>query len=377
MPKINNMKILSIETSCDETAIAIIEVKNNKIKILADLVSSQIKIHSKFGGVVPEVAARKHLERMTFLVNRAVRKAKIKLATLDYIAVTQGPGLVTSLMVGIETAKTLGYLLNKPVIPINHLEGHFYINWLERAASCARLASRAKQGLRAAGNVFIVKNIKFPVLALIISGGHTKLVLIRDFFKYQVIGTTLDDACGEALDKTAKLIGLGYPGGPELEKLARRARLDSTIESKRGRAGYYDFPRPLINADNFNFSFSGLKTAVLYFLRDAKKNKKRVKKEDLAASVQQAVIDVLVYKTAKAIKRYKIKDLIIGGGVIANNELRKRFNSLAKEHEIDLHLPAKGQATDNALMIAIAAYFKVRKKIKYNKDFEVDPNLKL
>lgn len=342
--------ILAIESSCDETAAAVIQ--NGQIK--SSIIASQAKLHAKYGGVVPEVAARGHITAIIPTIDLTLKQAKIKLADLDYIAVTQGPGLVTSLMVGIDTAHALGAALNIPVIPINHLEAHIYANFIE-------------------------KNIKFPAIILIVSGGHTLLVEMssgggsasggKNYHSYRILGETVDDAAGEAFDKTAKMLGLGYPGGPMISKLA-----------KLGDAQAYDFPRPMINSGNFEFSFSGLKTAVLYTVQRIARPSKKLDiqiKKDLAASVQQAIVDVLIAKFEKAIQRYKPKTIMLGGGVAANDLLRKQFQILASRFQIQASIPKLEYCTDNAAMIGLAAYFRILNKKFQTHNFSAQPNLRL
>jgi N6-L-threonylcarbamoyladenine synthase len=334
------MKILAIETSCDETAAAIID--NGKIK--SNIIASQAKLHARYGGVVPEVAARSHINAIIPTIDLALKQAHTKLTDLDYIAVTQGPGLMTSLMVGIDTAKAIGTSLNIPVIPINHLEAHIYANFVEA-------------------------KIRFPGVILIVSGGHTLLVEIKGHGKYRILGETVDDAAGEAFDKTAKMLGLGYPGGPMISKLAIN-----------GNPEAFSFPRPMINSNNFNFSFSGLKTAVLYTVSKQRTvNSKQ--KPDLAASVQQAIVDVLIAKTEKAIKQYKPKTIMLGGGVAANQLLRERFKKLSTIYHLASVIPQFEYCTDNAAMIGLAAYYRLKnhKAIRQlaDKNFTVEPNLKI
>ncbi|MFH1392502.1 MAG: tRNA (adenosine(37)-N6)-threonylcarbamoyltransferase complex transferase subunit TsaD [bacterium] len=310
------MQILAIETSCDETAIALLD----DFKIIKNLVASQVKIHAPFGGVVPHLAAREHEKNLPILFK------KIK-SDFDLVAVTIGPGLSPCLWRGINFAKKL----NKPIISVNHLSGHIYANW----------------------------PFEFPALALIVSGGHTQLVSITKHQDYKILGQTRDDAAGEAFDKVAKLLNLGYPGGPIIEKMA-----------KKGNAEKYALPRPMINSKNYDFSFSGLKTAVLYLVRSVKINK-----FDLCASFQKAVIDVLLFKTQKAVQEFKPRSLVFGGGVMANQALRKAIkNSLHAKY----YIPNIKFCLDNAAMIAIAAKFQ--KKIIKPKDFDklkAEPNLNL
>lgn len=321
------MNILAIETSCDETAVALLEVKNGQFKILANFVSSQINIHRKYGGVVPEVAARTHLETIIPLLKKLPKSAKI-----DYLAVTYGPGLVTSLLIGLETAKTLSFVWQKPLIAINHLEGHLYANWLSPQQD----------------------KIKFPALGLIVSGGHTELVLMKNHLSYKKVGETLDDAAGECFDKVAKLLKIGYPGGPIISRLATQGNPDK-----------YNLPRPMFYSKDYNFSFSGLKTAVLYKLKEIGNQPEKFL-PDFCASFQQAVIDVLIKKTLGAAEKYKVKSIILGGGVVANGELREQLEVKVKEKlpSVFLSIPELKFCTDNAVMIAVASYFHITCPVK-------------
>ncbi len=339
------MNILAIETSCDETAAAV--VINGQIK--SNIIASQVLTHAKFGGVVPEVAARSHITAILPAIDQALTQAQTRLTDLDLIAVTQGPGLATSLMVGVDTAKALGAVLNIPVVPINHLEGHIYANFVNQESR--------------------IKNHKFPALILTVSGGHTMLVLMKGHGQYKIVGETLDDAAGEAFDKTAKMLGLGYPGGPALSKLA-----------KKGNPQAYNLPRPMINSKNLNFSFSGLKTAVLYTIRDFARSSKKPDsgiKQDLAASTQQAIVDVLISKTEQAVKKFHPKTIMLGGGVAANELLRKRFQKSALSFNLKSSIPKLEYCTDNAAMIGLAAYYKLKNKKVKNRNFSHDPNLML
>ncbi len=395
------MIILSIETSCDETAAAIVNFKNNKVKVLANVVSSQIKMHSEFGGVVPSLASRMHLKNITPVLRQAFRFAKIDKNKIDYIAATNGPGLIPALMLGVGAAKALSYALDKPIVPIHHIEGHIYANWLKPIGNSKLKTQNSK--------LFELWAPQFPILCLTVSGGHTQIVLIKKDLNYEIIGETLDDAAGEAFDKVAKLLGLGYPGGPIIEKIA-----------KQGNRNKFKFPRPMMNSKDYNFSFSGLKTAVLYEMRN-RKEKARLKnpdvnfnsaklqdspisslsegkqnipypklpitdcplqyQADIAASFQQAVIDVLISKTIKAAEDYKIKNIILGGGVSANKELRKQFDQAVKKELpfSTFHFPLAFLTTDNSLMIAIAAYKRImrNKGIKTWKNIKANANLRL
>ncbi|MDD4271298.1 MAG: tRNA (adenosine(37)-N6)-threonylcarbamoyltransferase complex transferase subunit TsaD [Patescibacteria group bacterium] len=327
------MIILGIETSCDETAATVLHGAGNKIKVLSNVVSSQIEIHKKYGGVVPEVAAREHVLNILPVVNEALRKAKILLAPfvkggkkIDAIAVTIGPGLITSLLVGVETAKTLAYAWGVPAVAVNHIEGHIYAN-------------------------FINNQPKFPALILTVSGGHTMLILMSGHGKYKVLGETRDDAAGEAFDKAAQLLGLGYPGGPIIAAEALKAKNKNL-----------SLPRPMLNSGDFDFSFSGLKTALLYEIQKDKNWRKRI--PDYAYEFEQAVADVLVSKTIKAALKYKVKNIMLSGGVAANLELRSQLDQAVKNKltGAKLIIPEFKYCTDNAAMIAVAGYFRAKRK---------------
>lgn len=343
------MIILGIETSCDETATAV--VKDGR-EVLSNVVASQIILHRKTGGVVPEVAAREHSVKIVPVINEALKKAKAKLAQIDAIAVTKGPGLQTSLLVGTNAAQTLALVLKKPLIPVNHIEGHMYANWLK---ADARLRQAQPDRMP-----------DFPIAVLTASGGHNELILWKDHGRYQFLGSTLDDAAGEAFDKVARLLGLSYPGGPAIEQMA-----------KKGRHEKYLLPIPLLKPWNpkngkplnFNFSFSGIKTAVLYFLRDFHKNfpgEKITKqtKADLAASFQYSVCEVLSEKLVLAAKKYRVKEIHLAGGVSANDYLLKLVQEKIEAlglRGIPLRYPPLSLCTDNAAMIAIAGYHQFKK----------------
>jgi len=356
------MIILAIETSCDETAVAIVEFKKNKVKVLSNIISSQIKTHSKYGGVVPALASRMHLKNMVPVLRRAFQKAETNKNKIDYIAITKGPGLIPALIIGVSAAKALAYSLNKPLVAVNHLEGHIYANWLT-------LISEIQNS-----NLW---KPEFPILCLIVSGGHTQLVLIKKDLNYKIIGETVDDAAGEAFDKVAKLLGLKYPGGPLIEKIARKGDRDK-----------FNFTRPMMNSKNYNFSFSGLKTAVLYEVRGNGNKDEAMPRlyseqyqADIAASFQQAVIDVLISKTIKAAKKYKVKNILLGGGVSANKELQKQLKEIINKEipNTEYRIPNINLTTDNALMIAVAAYYNIigKKNIKDWKSVKADANLRL
>jgi len=341
------MKILAIETSCDETSASILEIKNGRFNLLSNIVSSQVKIHARYGGIVPEVAARKQIEDVVPVINESIKKAKIKLSDIDYFAVTQGPGLVTSLTVGVEATKTLSVLLKKPLISVNHVTAHLLANHLSN------------------------HKIKYPALGLIVSGGHTLLVLIKNESTFKIIGTTQDDAVGEAFDKVAKILNLGYPGGPIISHLA-----------EKGDPNKYKFARPMISQKNLDFSFSGLKTAVLYLVQDLKKKKINIKKEipHISASFQAAAVDVLVSKTLRALRQHKVKSFLLGGGVSANQALRDKLKQKINSEftDLDIFIPELKFTGDNAAMIAVASYFKIKdKKFADAKSLRSDPHLKI
>lgn len=309
------MKILAIETSCDDTAVAVLD----NCKILANLVASQEKLHASFGGVVPEVASREHLKAIYPLIDLALKRSKLTPKQIDRITVTSEPGLLGSLLVGINAAKTLGYLWDRPVIEINHLLGHVYAG-------------------------FIDNKPRFSLIALISSGGHTELVLVRRHGEYKYLGGTRDDAAGEAFDKAARVLGLGYPGGPAIAAVA--ANVQYPMSNKKQEVA--KLPRPMLDEDNLDFSFSGLKTALI---------RAKGKRADLAYEFQEAVVDVLSSKLMRAAKRYKVKTVLLGGGVAANQCLRDRVTSLAKKNKLKLVVPDFKYCTDNAVMIGAAAYY--------------------
>ena len=326
--------ILAIETSCDETATSVIEVKNKKINVLSSVISSQIKLHSKYGGVVPELAAREHVQNILPVIDQALIKAGLSQQSaknkLKAIAVTVGPGLITSLQVGVETAKSLAYVWNLPLIAVNHVEGHIYSSFIENTP-------------------------EFPVLALTVSGGHTSLVLMLDHGKYKVLGDTLDDAAGEAFDKAAKMMDLGYPGGPVVSSEATK------FDPKSPSVGV-KLPRPMLHSKNLDFSFSGLKTALLYELKKNKNWTKHI--PEYCFEFEQAVTDTLIHKTIKAAKLHNPKTIILAGGVSANKKLRKEFQKAIKENfpSTKCQIPPQKYTTDNATMIAVVAHYKLLKK---------------
>lgn len=346
------IKILSIETSCDETAAAVLEVELNgkkfpKLKTLSAVVKSQIKLHAKMGGVVPETAARAHVKNILPVTEAALRAAFGECqglpltGSVDYLAVTQGPGLIPSLIVGVEFAKALSLATGIPVIPVNHMLGHLY--------------SPFEQGHPTGAPC--------PMIALIVSGGHTMLVLMKNLYDYKILGETVDDAVGEAFDKVAKLLKLPYPGGPEVSKLAAAGNPN------------FEFPRPMVNSKDYNFSFAGLKTAVLYFLRDHP----HTKPEDICRAFEDATVDVLITKTLKAAKQFKAKSISLSGGVSANKKLRETLTQKCEELNLKCYIPQRHLSTDNAEMIGMAAAVMLSNGYKHRPSSKIhaDPNLTL
>ncbi|MFC3418811.1 tRNA (adenosine(37)-N6)-threonylcarbamoyltransferase complex transferase subunit TsaD [Salinicoccus hispanicus] len=308
--------ILSIETSCDETACSIIRNGN---EILSNVVVSQIESHKRFGGVVPEVASRHHVETITLVIEEALQTAGLSPPDLSAVAVTEGPGLIGALLVGINAAKAFSFAHELPLIPVHHIAGHIYANQLE-------------------------EDLQFPLVSLIVSGGHTELIYMKDHMSFEVIGETRDDAVGEAYDKVARVIGLPYPGGPHIDRL-----------SKEGEDSF-NFPRPYLEPGSYDFSFSGLKSSVINTLHNHRQKGLEVKSADVARSFQESVIDVLTKKTIQAVADYEVENLIIAGGVAANSGLRAQFEILCQEQDIKLSIPALKYCTDNAAMIGAAAY---------------------
>ncbi len=348
----NIKTILAIETSCDETAAAVLTVADKKpfpqIKTLSSVINSQIKLHSKMGGVVPEIAARAHIKNILPVVKHALVTCNLSLTDLDYIAVTAGPGLMPSLIVGVEFAKALAMTTNKPIIPVNHMLGHLY-------SPLKQVESRKLK----------VESL-FPMISLIVSGGHTMIVLMEDIKNYKVLGETVDDAAGEAFDKVAKLLKLPYPGGPEVSRLAEQSE------------NPVDFPRPMINSKNYNFSFSGLKTAVLYYLQNQKLPATNYQLQaNICAGFQNAAVDVLVTKTMRAVKEFGAKSVSLSGGVSANNSLREKLKVESKKLKVNFFVPEKGLRTDNAEMIGLAAAFMLYNGFKPKKYNQIKPDSNL
>ena len=315
------MIILAIESSCDETAMAIVE---DGRKVISNTVYTQIAIHTQYGGVVPEVASREHIKKVTYVLESTLKDANMTLNDIDAVAVTKEPGLIGSLMVGINTAKTISLCYNKPLIYVNHIHGHIYANYLE-------------------------EDFTFPLLALVVSGGHTELVLMKDHFEFELLGETLDDAVGEAYDKVARVVNVGYPGGPIIDKMASMGEVT------------YSLPHIKLGKDSYDFSFSGLKSAVINLCHNANQRGETIDANNLAASFQNAVIDVLVSKTSKAAQNFHVKQVIIAGGVAANKGLRTAMKDEMDKLNIKLTVPSFKFCTDNAAMIAAAAYHSYNK----------------
>ncbi len=330
---------LAIETSCDETSVAVI--KNGR-EILSNIIASQIDIHKKFGGVVPEIASRKHIENINKIIQEALDKAEVGFEDIDLIGVTRGPGLVGALLVGISSAKALAYGLEKPLVGVNHIEGHICANYLTHP------------------------NLEPPFTCLIVSGGHSYLVHVNGYTDYELIGRTRDDAAGEAFDKVARALGIAYPGGPIIDQLAEKGNPDAI-----------DFPRVFLENKSYDFSFSGLKTSVLNYLNGEKQKGREIIVENVAASFQQAVIDVLVDKTFRLAGEKSSKKVVLAGGVAANRGLRNLMEERGKKEGIEIFYPSKILCTDNAAMIGSAAYYNYIDGKESDLGFTVEPNLGL
>ena len=314
------MKVLAIESSCDETSVSIVE---DGVKEISTVVLSQMDTHREYGGVVPEIASRMHIENITIVLEECMNKANMTFDDIDLIAVTYGPGLIGSLLIGVEAAKTLSLIHNKPLIKVHHIAGHIYANNL-------------------------VKRLEFPLIALVVSGGHTELVLMEKDYTFTKIGGTLDDAVGECYDKVARVLEIPYPGGPLVDKYASIGK------------DTYDLPLPL-NDDTYSLSFSGIKSAVINLVHNELQRGNTIRKEDLACSFQNRVVEILTKKTMRALKEYNVNNLVLAGGVAANKGLRNRLEELCKENNINLTEPVIKYCTDNAAMIASAAYYAYRK----------------
>ena len=331
--------ILAIESSCDETAASV--VKNGRC-VLSNIISSQIAIHTLYGGVVPEIASRKHIEKINQVVEAALKEADVTLADIDAIGVTYGPGLVGALLVGVAEAKAIAYAKKKPLVGVHHIEGHVSANYIEHP------------------------DLEPPFLCEIISGGHTHLVIVKDYGSFEILGRTRDDAAGEAFDKVARAIGLGYPGGPKIDKLA-----------KEGNPHAIDFPRAHMEDAPYDFSFSGVKSAVLNHLNKCRMTGEPIVEADIAASFQQAVVDVLVDNAIRAAKDYHMDRLAIAGGVASNGALRAAMEAACEKEGIRFYRPSPIFCTDNAAMIGVAAYYEYQKGTRHGWDLNAVPNLKL
>lgn len=331
--------ILAIESSCDETAAAV--VKNGRA-VLSNVINSQIDIHTEYGGVVPEIASRKHIENINPVIQMALDKAEVTLDDIDAVAVTYGPGLVGALLVGVAEAKAIAWAKKKPLVGVHHIEGHISANYIEH------------------------KDLEPPFAALVVSGGHTHLVHVKDYGCYEIIGRTRDDAAGEAFDKVARAVGLGYPGGPKIDKLA-----------KEGNSHAIEFPRAKVDDAPYDFSFSGIKSAVLNYLNSCEMKGVEVNKADLVASFQNAVVEALVSRAMMLADELKLKKLALAGGVAANSALRDAMEQACKEKGISLYYPSMGLCTDNAAMIGAAAYYEYVNGVRHGWDLNAVPNLKL
>lgn len=331
--------ILAIESSCDETAASV--VKNGRC-VLSNIISSQIAIHTLYGGVVPEIASRKHIEKINQVVEAALKEADVTLDDIDAIGVTYGPGLVGALLVGVAEAKAIAYAKKKPLVGVHHIEGHVSANYIEHP------------------------DLEPPFLCEIISGGHTHLVIVKDYGSFEILGRTRDDAAGEAFDKVARAIGLGYPGGPKIDKLA-----------KEGNPHAIDFPRAHMEDAPYDFSFSGVKSAVLNHLNKCRMTGEPIVEADIAASFQQAVVDVLVDNAIRAAKDYHMDRLAIAGGVASNGALRAAMEAACEKEGIRFYRPSPIFCTDNAAMISVAAYYEYQKGTRHGWDLNAVPNLKL
>lgn len=332
----NDVNILAIETSCDETSCSII--KNGNIDV-ATVILSQIDIHKKFGGVVPEIASRNHTESITMVLEETLTKANLSLNDIDAIAVTYGPGLNGALLVGVESAKALSLATNKPLVPVNHMAGHIYAN-------------------KFAGD------FKFPLLALVVSGGHTEIIYMDKEYSFKKIGGTLDDSVGEAYDKVARVVGISYPGGPLMDKMAQIGEHT------------YNLPTPK-DDDSYDFSFSGIKSAVINLVHNERQRGNEINKENLATSFQETVVNILIKKTVKAIKEYNVKQLLLAGGVSSNSSLRKALDKECKNLNIEFLKPEIKYCTDNAAMIGAAAYYEYLAGTRHGWDLNAIPNLRL
>ena len=337
--KTEDVYILAIESSCDETAAAV--VKNGR-EVLSNIISSQIALHTLYGGVVPEIASRKHIEKINQVIEEALKEAGVELKDITAIAVTYGPGLVGALLVGVSAAKAISFATGIPLIGVHHIEGHISANYIEN------------------------KELEPPYVCLVVSGGHSHLVVVKDYGEYEIIGRTRDDAAGEAFDKVARAIGLGYPGGPKIDKL-----------SKEGNPESIHFPRAKVDDNEYDFSFSGLKSAVLNYLNGCQMKGEKVCEADVAASFQKAVIDVLVEHGIHAVNKYGYNKFAIAGGVASNSSLRQAFETECAKRNIEFYHPSPIFCTDNAAMIGVAGYYEYIKGVRSGLELNAVPNLRL
>ena len=333
------MNILAIESSCDETAAAVVQ---DGRKVLSNIISSQIEIHKLYGGVVPEIASRKHIEKVIQVVDEALKEASLTMDEIDAVAVTYGPGLVGALLVGVSAAKSIAFAYNKPLIGVHHIEGHISANYIEN------------------------EELEPPFLCLVVSGGHTNLVIVKDYGEYEVLGKTRDDAAGEAFDKVARAIGLGYPGGPKIQKISEEGNKDAIA-----------FPRAKVADNPFDFSFSGLKSSVLNYINSCEMNGEKINKADIAASFQEAVVDVLVSHTIAGAKQLGFKKIAMAGGVASNAVLREEMKEACERRGFKFYHPSPILCTDNAAMIGAAAYYDYIKGLISDLTLNAVPSLKL
>ena len=339
MSEQKDILILAIESSCDETAAAV--VKNGR-EVLSNVISSQIELHKLYGGVVPEIASRKHIEKINQVIEEALQDANVTLDDIDAVGVTYGPGLVGALLVGVAEAKAIAYARKLPLVGVHHIEGHISANYIEN------------------------KELEPPFICLVVSGGHTHLVCVKDYGKYEIIGRTRDDAAGEAFDKVARAIGLGYPGGPKIDKLSKEGNPDAIV-----------FPRAHMGDAPYDFSFSGVKSSVLNYINGCKMKGEEYNQADIAASFQKAVTDVLVDNALKAVKEYGFSKLAIAGGVASNSTLRGAMECACMENGVEFYHPSPIYCTDNAAMIGVAAYYEYLSGTRHGWDLNAVPNLKL
>lgn len=334
-----DINILAIESSCDETAAAVIR---NGREVLSNVIFSQIDLHTLYGGVVPEIASRKHIDKINQVIEEALQKANLKWENIDAIAVTYGPGLVGALLVGVSAAKAISFATGIPLVGVHHIEGHISANYIEH------------------------KELEPPFVSLVVSGGHTHLVSVKDYGEYEILGRTMDDAAGEAFDKVARAIGLGYPGGPKIDKL-----------SKEGNPEAIHFPRAKVGNSEFDFSFSGLKSAVLNYLNQCEMKGEEICAADVAASFQKAVVDVLVNHSMEAVDKFNLDKFAIAGGVASNQTLRLAFEEACREKGVAFYCPSPVYCTDNAAMIGVAGYYEYIRGVRHGYDLNAVPGLRL